>query len=446
MSHQIAIVGAGLCGNLLAILLADIGLRVSVFERDTESTQASSGRSINLALAARGIRALQQADAFANVQPLLLPMRGRIVHERDESTRLLRYGQFDNECIWSVSRYELNRKLIEIARERFSVTYNFGHECVSVDPERLTAGFRTGGTTTRIEPDLLIAADGAGSVVRRELVTEGSMTATETLLDHGYRELTIPPLANGDFALAPEGLHIWPRGGFMLIALPNPDCSFTATLFLPLRGRTSFADLTADNVEAFFAAEFSDAVGLINDLTADFAAHPIGTLGTVHCDPWRRPVSDGGNRAILLIGDAAHAIVPFHGQGMNAGFEDCAVFADLVATHGPDWPLVTRLFEEARRDNARAIAEMALENYQEMRDGVRSAEFERQAALSFELERRFSGKFIPRYSMVMFHPEIGYAEAQQRGRVQAKILNQAMAANDDEASLAVASRLIMERM
>ena len=265
----------------------------------------------------------------------------------------------------------------------------------------------------------MFAADGAGSEVRRALVSAGAIEATEDLLDHGYKELTIPPAADGGFALDPNALHIWPRGQFMLIALPNPDRSFTATLFLPNTGPASFAALDAESVGDFFRREFADAVPMMPALVRDFAEHPTGLLGTVTCAPW-------SFKKLLMVGDAAHAIVPFHGQGMNAAFEDCVVLERLIVAHRSsgecDWPAVFADFERERAPNVRAIAEMAVENYREMRDEVRDSKFKLRADLSFELERRFPRKFVPRYSMVMFHPEIPYAEAQRRGRVQASIL------------------------
>jgi kynurenine 3-monooxygenase len=445
MAESVAIVGAGLSGNLLAILLARLGLDVTVFERNPspEEAQEVGGRSINLALAARGIAALERAGVFAAIEPLLLPMRGRIVHERDGEQRFLAYGGRRDECIWSVSRHELNQRLLAIAREQWNVGYRFGHACVDFDADRVFATVRSASGETGIESRLLLAADGAGSTIRRRLAAAGVVEATEDLLDHGYKELTIPADADGGFALAPDGLHIWPRGGFMLIALPNLDRTFTATLFLPLEGRPGFDTIDARRVQTLFEADFSDALPLMPDLEQEYAVKPVGTLGTVHCSPWSRTA---GESSVLLIGDAAHAIVPFHGQGMNAAFEDCAELARLTADLGPDWPNVLRSFESARADNARAIAEMALENYEEMRDGVRDPTFESRAALSFELERRFAGRFIPRYSMVMFHPEIGYAEAQARGRIQAAILDEASQAGDESAALHLACRLVAQRL
>jgi kynurenine 3-monooxygenase len=426
MTARVVVVGAGLCGNLLAIMLARQGLSPVVYDRGPapDSAEAPAGRSINLALAARGIKALEQAEAFAEIESLLLPMDGRIVHDVEQRQRFLAYGQHRNECIYSVSRDTLNIALYQLARDRFSVEYRFQSQCDGYDTTRGRATFTGPAGPETIAPTLLLAADGAGSTVRRSLAEAGVLSAREDLLDHGYKELTIPATASGEFALEPGGLHIWPRGGFMLIALPNLDHSFTATLFLPQQGQPGFDSLTAAQVPGFFREHFPDALGLMPDLEAEYARRPVGLLGTVHCSPWSFSNATL-DRHVLLIGDAAHAIVPFHGQGMNAAFEDCAALDRIAAEHGPDWPSVIAHFESARRDNARAIAEMALENYEEMRDTVRDPRFEQRARLSFELERRFEGRFVPRYSMVMFHPEIGYAEAQRRGRIQTEILDRA---------------------
>jgi kynurenine 3-monooxygenase len=448
MAQEIAIVGAGLCGNLLAIMLARRGFQVSVYDRANAptATEDTAGRSINLALAARGIRALEHAGTFAEIERLLLPMRGRIVHEPGGSERFLAYGQHSHECIWSVSRAALNRALYEIGRERWGVEYRFGHACTGFDIERMRAHFDSSAGAITIEAKLLLAADGAGSTIRRSLAAAGLTAVEEHLLDHGYKELVIPAGADGGFALQADGLHIWPRGGFMLIALPNLDRSFTATLFLPHRGQPGFDSVTAATVSEFFALHFGDVLPRLPELAREFAARPIGTLGTVHCAPWSHVDSDGTGRSVLLIGDAAHAIVPFHGQGMNAAFEDCVELDQLIEAIGPTWAAVIPRFELARRDNARAIAAMALENYQEMRDAVRDPLFERRAALAFKLERRFNGRFIPRYSMVMFHPEIGYAEAERRGRVQSGILDEAMRLTDDAAGFELAAQLVAERL
>jgi len=419
---RIAIIGGGPAGSLLAILLARRGLAPLVIERGRRFSYSAprGGRSINLALASRGIAALRRAGVEAEVARLLIPMRGRMVHDLDGAQRFLPYGQRETEEIYSVSRATLNTLLYELAAQRHGVDYRFGEQCVGVDADG-TPLVDAGGGPRRLEADIVLAADGAGSEVRRALVARGAITAREELLDHGYKELTLGA-RGGEFALSPNALHIWPRGGFMLIGLPNPDRTFTATLFLPHRGEPSFASVATKQARAFFEREFADAVPLISALERDYTEHPVGLLGTVHCRPW-----SFANR-VLLVGDAAHAIVPFHGQGMNAAFEDCVALDELIGRHqterGYDWPAIFAAFEAERAPNARAIAEMALENYREMRDDVRDPKFQLRADLSFELERRFPGRFIPRYSMVMFHPEISYAEAQRRGALQAQILRE----------------------
>ena len=435
--QRIAIIGGGPAGSLLAILLARRGLKPVVFERgprfsatapsgaqprtslSASYTETRGGRSINLALAARGIAALRRAGIEGEVAKLLIPMRGRMIHDLAGAQRFLPYGQRATEEIYSVSRATLNTLLYELAAERHGVDYRFGERCVDLAANGMPLIESRDGGRRLLEADIVLAADGAGSEVRRALASSGAIMAREELLDHGYKELTLAA-RDGGFALDANALHIWPRGGFMLIALPNPERTFTATLFLPHRGEPSFASVGPGQAREFFQREFADAVPLIPALEQDYAEHPVGHLGTVHCRPW-----SFANR-VLLVGDAAHAIVPFHGQGMNAAFEDCVVLDELMAKHGTaaghDWPAIFAAFEAERAPNARAIAEMALENYREMRDDVRDPNFQLRADLSFELERRFPGRFIPRYSMVMFHPEIPYVEAQRRGELQAKIL------------------------
>jgi kynurenine 3-monooxygenase len=413
-TSQVGIVGGGLAGSLLGILCARRRLRPIIVERDASFDEAATadGRSINLALAARGIEALRYAGVLAEIEPLLLPMAGRRVHEGG-TERFLPYGQRRDERIYSVARAGLSRRLYEIARDRFGVEFRFRHECAGITAAG-TAQIRSPEGVYDLKTSFLVGADGAGSAVRRALQTAGAVRATEDMLDHGYKELTVAATAAGDFALAPEALHIWPRGNFMLIALPNLDRTFTATLFLSLRGQPSFASVGSD-AQSFFTEHFPDTVRLIPNLEREYNAHPVGQLGTLTCAPW----SHLGR--VLLIGDAAHAVVPFHGQGMNAAFEDCVELDRLFAECGNDWPRICAEFERRRAGNAAAIAAMALENYREMRDDVRSPRFRLKAELAFELERRHT-KFIPRYAMVMFHPEISYAEARRRGAVQAEIL------------------------
>jgi kynurenine 3-monooxygenase len=416
--QNINIVGAGLAGALLAVMLARRGFTISLYERraDPRCARVESGRSINLALAARGIRALEHAGVMDRVRPLMITMRGRMVHEKGSEPVLLPYGQHEHEVIYSVGRAALNRLLVEEAARHSNVSLRFEQACLSVDPPHdvmKLSDVECGRTfEARLAPT--IATDGAGSAVRTSLAQSGLITEREEWLDHDYKELTIPPV-NGRWALEPNALHIWPRGSFMLIALPNTDGSFTATLFLP---RAEFAALSAPGaVQAFFEREFPDTLTLIPNLLEDFREHPQGQLGTVYAQPWHV----GGK--VLLLGDAAHAIVPFHGQGMNAAFEDCTVLDQLIPAQRPDFQKVFAAFESARRPNTTAIAQMALENYTEMRHRVLDDRFLRQKRMSLELERLFPERFIPRYSMVMFRPEISYSEALRRGGVQQEILD-----------------------
>jgi len=441
--QSVNIVGAGLAGALLAVQLAQRGFSVQLFERrpDPRSSVAERGRSINLALASRGIRALESTGVMDRIRPLLIPMRGRMIHEPGVPPTLQPYGQKADEVIYSVARAELNRVLIEEAARHPAVTLRFGQTCVGIQPERDVLRFRDAqGGEYELALSPTLATDGAGSVIRNALAASGHLKVREEWLDHDYKELSFPP-ARGRHALDPHALHIWPRVGFMLIALPNTDASFTATLFLMRSGPLSFASLTRpEAVAQFFRSEFPDAVPLLPELTREFDAHPTGQLGTVHAAPWRV----GGQ--VLLLGDAAHAIVPFHGQGMNAAFEDCTLLESLLDSHG-DWKTLFEAFEQLRRADAEAIARMAVENYAEMRAAVLDPGFVRRRALALELERQFPGRFIPRYAMVMFHPEISYGEALRRGVIQEQILLELdTAADATPVDLARAAALINSRL
>ncbi len=421
--QAVNIAGGGLAGALLAVLLGRRGIPVNIFERrpDPRHHPATSGRSINLALAARGIRALEQAGLMEQVRPTMLPMRGRMIHEPEANSppRLLPYGQRDSEVIYSVGRAALNRVLIEAAASLPQVRLHFDTTCTQVDVPSGSLRMldnRTGVART-IGDSVTIATDGAGSAVRGSLARAGRINVTELPLEHDYKEFHIPP-REGGYALHPEALHVWPRHGFMLIALPNPDQSFTATLFLPQTGHPGFDTLSSDAaVREFFRREFATAAALIPDLVAQFRDHPAGHLGTIHTHPW-------ACGSVLLLGDAAHAIVPFHGQGMNAAFEDCVLLDSLLAGAGlrGDWPAIFTRFNTTRYGDTEAIAQMALENYAEMRSAVLDERFLRQKAWALQLERLHPTRFIPRYSMVMFHPEISYSEALRRGGVQQQIL------------------------
>ena len=442
--RDIIVVGAGLVGSLLAVLLSKRGHNVRIFEKrdDMRSSQMSAGRSINLALADRGINALKQAGLMEEIFPLLIPMRGRMLHESDGSVEFSPYGQREHEVIFSVSRGELNKCLMNAA-ETNGAEICFKRDCEKIDLSSKSLVWRD--LNTQVEHsdsyDLVIGADGAGSQLREEIIQAAEGRSESQMLDHCYKELHIHGVENRH-QIEREALHIWPRGGYMLIALPNIDGSFTVTLFLPENGRPGFESLdTEESVQEFFETEFPDAVPLLPELTKDFFENPTGPLGTVRCFPWRYKDS------ALILGDASHAIVPFHGQGMNAGFEDCTVLLDLLDQHENNWPVVMEEFQRLRKPDADAIADMALENYVIMRDSVSDPEFQLKKELGFELERRHPRRFIPRYSMVMFH-RVRYSIALQRGVVQDQILSEAIAGHDsiDKIDISSVERKVLEKL
>lgn len=417
-TEVITIAGAGPVGTLLALLLARRGRRVQVYERRADPRHGSPerGRSINLALAARGLKALERADALGRITPEMVMMKGRQLHASDGTQSFLPYGSRDSEVIYSISRARLNSALIEAAGDCENIQFYFNTRCTDFDPAsgRLLLQ-ESGGATRAVSAPLLVAADGAGSALRGALAAGGHLAVRETPLAHDYKEFHIEA-RGGTWALQPHALHIWPRGGFMLIALPNADGSFTGTLFLARSGTPSFESLrTPAAVTEFFAREFPDVPALLPQLCEQFEMHPQGHLATLECRPWSAV-------GCVLIGDAAHAILPFHGQGLNCGFEDCLLLDELLAMHA-DPRTVFVAYEQARRPDTEAIAAMALENYQEMRDTVRVPDFARRRALALRLEQLFPERFIPRYSMVMFHAEIPYTEAQRRGALQEKVLD-----------------------
>jgi len=443
-TNRLTIAGAGLAGSLAALLLARRGWNVTVVEQrpDPRKTEAAAGRSINLALAERGLAALAAAGLEDAVRPLLIPMRGRLTHARDGTSEFLPYGQRPDEVIHSVSRAGLNRLLIDAAEQAGGVRFRFERTVCGFDPDLGTLAVRHPDEREFVFPcPPVIGADGAGSAMRRLMQAYGAVSVREDILDHAYKELTIPPADDGSHRLEREALHIWPRGGYMLIALPNLDGSFTVTLFLAREGDPGFATLTTRRaVKNFFRKEFPDALDLLPDLADEFFDNPTGMLGTVYADPWH-----AGGRG-LLIGDAAHAIVPFHGQGMNAAFEDCRLLAEALAP-GADAADVFQEFSRARKPDADAIARMALENYVEMRDTVRDPGFALRKALGFELERACPGRFVPRYSMVMFH-HVPYREAERRGAVQQEILEAFTrgCSRLEDVDLAAATAAVEERL
>jgi kynurenine 3-monooxygenase len=416
------IVGAGPTGALLAVLLQRRGLKVTLYDSrpDPRASSGGSGRSINLALADRGMHALQASGLLEGIRDMLIPMRGRFVHQPDGSQALQAYGTRPGEVIYSISRHRLNAALLDAALRLPGVEAKFEHRLVHADFGAEIARFEDlrGARELEVPMRPLLAADGAGSLTRRRMAAAGLISARESDLEHGYKELSIPAGGHGAYRMEREALHIWPRGGYMLIALPNEDGSFTATLFLPATGPLSFASLNSPQaVDRFLTENFPDARPLMPDCVAEFEHHPTGSLGTVYADGWHV------RGAAALIGDAAHAIVPFHGQGMNCCFEDCVEF-DAALSRSRSWESVFTDFQARRKPNTDAIAEMALENYLEMRERVADPRYLIQRSLALELERRFPRRFIPRYSMVMFHHEIPYRTAAERGAIQSRLLEE----------------------
>jgi kynurenine 3-monooxygenase len=416
--RELTIVGAGLAGALLASLLARRGWQVDVFERrgDPRVVGYAGGRSINLALAERGLHALRQADADRAVLEKAVMMRGRMVHPLHGTPQLLRYGRDDSEVIWSVSRGELNILLLEEA-EAAGARLHFDRRLHAVDFERRVATFVGEGTHEHAF-QALVGADGAGSALRAAMARCIDLGERTESLGHGYKELEIPPAKDGGFRIEPNALHIWPRGRYMCIALPNDERTFTVTLFLPNEGDPSFATVqSGEDAHRLFARDFPDAVPLIPALEEDFESNPTGTLATLYLDRWHL---DG--RAVL-IGDAAHAMVPFHGQGMNCAFEDCVALARHLDA-ADDLAMAFAGFEGERMPNARAIQAMALENYLEMRERVDDADFLLQRELERLLAERHPDRFVPRYTMVTFR-RLPYATAFERGQAQRALLVEA---------------------
>ncbi|HEX8249486.1 MAG TPA: NAD(P)/FAD-dependent oxidoreductase [Pyrinomonadaceae bacterium] len=448
-NEKVIIIGAGLSGSLLGIYLAKRGIESDVYEArgDMRKVETAAGRSINLALSDRGIAALREVGMDEYMLAEAVPMLGRMVHAADGQTKLLPYSGRAGEYINSVSRAGLNIALINEAEKYDGVRFHFNEKCVDFDcktGEALIENAQT-GDKKRVKGDTLIATDGAGSAVRSAMLHGGvpRFDFSQKFLEHGYKELHIPsrkdfpnaaaadssgkrnypPAAaaagsdpDGDFLMEKNALHIWARKAFMMIALPNFDGSFTCTLFLAHRGENSFEQLTDEKLLVeFFQTNFADAIPLMPTLTGDFFANPLGNLGTIKCFPWN---VEGKS---LLLGDSAHAVVPFYGQGMNASFEDCRVLNQLIEKHGTDWETIYNQYGRLRKENTDAIADMAEENFYEMRDAVADPVFVRKRELETRLEQTFPDYFS-KYSMVTFREDLPYSAAKRKGNAQDNLL------------------------
>ncbi|MDG5492809.1 NAD(P)/FAD-dependent oxidoreductase [Psychroserpens sp. SPM9] len=424
--QNILIIGAGLCGSLLALRLGQRGYNVTVYEMrpDLRKTDISAGRSINLAFSDRGNKAMKLVGIEDKVKSLCIPMNGRMLHDREGNTFLSNYSGRDHEYINSISRGELNGLLLTEAEKHDNVTIHFNKKCKSVDFEKTTALFQDYNTKDEFieDADTIIATDGAGSALRKSyyLGKKFLFSFSQDYLTHGYKELSILPSETGDYKTYKNALHIWPRGDFMVIALPNLDGSFTVTLFLSYdEGEYNFNNLTTPKrVTEFFQKEFPDALELMPNLVDDFFENPTAPLGTVKCSPWHYK----GNT--LLMGDSAHAIVPFYGQGMNASFEDVVEFDAVLDKHEGDWETIFSEYEKTRKKDTDAIADLAIDNFHEMKDHVGQALFQEKRKIEMALEKEFPDAYASKYSLVTFNEHIGYREAMLRGRAQDKaILN-----------------------
>jgi kynurenine 3-monooxygenase len=414
------LIGSGLAGGMMAAFLGRRGHGVNLYERrgDPHAGNLVGGRSINLALSTRGIHALQQLGIADEVLQHAIPMRGRMIHDRDGELHFTPYDRDPAKCINSIGRGALNTVTIDAAQRYPNVRVHFNHQCTGVDLEEPSAQLRNTETGESLvsRADAIIGVDGAFSIVRRAMQRLDRFNYSQSYLAHGYKELTIPPSDDRGWRMEKHALHIWPRKSFMMIALPNPDGSFTCTLFWEFEGPRSFGGMRSDDdVRRFFGEEFADAVPLMPSLLEDFRHNPTGSLVTVRCAPWHY------RDKATLVGDAAHAVVPFYGQGMNAAFEDCVVLDECLAEFPHDRERAFRCYFERRKANADALADLALQNFVEMRDKTASRAFRAKKKLDHALEGLLPGKYLPLYTMVSF-TRIPYAEAQRRARLQDAIV------------------------
>ncbi|MBM2841598.1 MAG: monooxygenase, FAD-binding protein [Bacteroidetes bacterium] len=455
-NQRITLVGAGLAGSLLSIYLAKRGYAVDVYERrpDMRKVDIGGGRSINLALSTRGIHALKDVGVYDRVMKIAIPMKGRMIHSVSGALTFQRYGKDDTEVIYATSRSQLNSALMDGAEQYPGVKLHFNQKCTGMnfDTGELRVFDEATGARTTLRTHNVIGTDGSASAIRVEMQRSRRFNLSQQYLDYGYKELIIPPGPDQTWQLEKHALHIWPRGAYMLIALPNIDGSFTCTFFYPFEGEQSFETLnTPERVHKFFKDQFPDVATLMPNLREEFFSNPVGSMVTVKCTPWH-----AGGRA-LLLGDAAHAIVPFFGQGMNCAFEDCTILDECLGGKGSGggsqetgeamWAAVFKEFEKQRKANTDAIADLAVENFVEMRDLVAQPKFQLKKKVEQVLLQRFPQSFIPKYSMVTFH-RVPYSIAMTRGRTQDRILDELCSAiaNPDELDWKKAEELIQTRL
>src|SRR5216117_3417362 len=425
MPAKFVLVGSGLAGGLLAAYLGRRGYDVDLYERRADPREGNivGGRSINLAISTRGIHALEQIGIANEALQHAIPMRGRMIHDKSGALHFTPYDVDPKNCINSIGRAALNTTVIEAAQRYSNVHVHFNHKCTDVDLKAPTARLQTEHGNVTGHGDAVIGVDGAFSAVRKSMQREiPSFHYDESYLAHGYKELTIPPGPDGSWRMEKNALHIWPRKSFMMIALPNPDGSFTCTLFWEFEGARSFATTkTDDDVRRFFGEEFPDAVPLMPKLLEDFKSNPTGSLVTVRCSPWYY------RDKVCLLGDAAHAVVPFYGQGMNAAFEDCVVLDDCLEKFQDNRERAFSEYCVKRKENTDALADLAIGNFIEMRDKTASKTFRAKKKLDHFLEAALPGIYLPLYTMVTF-TRIPYATAAKRARTQDAIVYTALIA------------------
>jgi len=424
---SITLVGAGLVGSLLSIYLAKRGYQVDIFERrsDMRKNKIAAGKSINLALSDRGLRGLDGIGIGDEIRKISIPMHGRFIHNADGSTAFQPYGK-KGQFINSVSRAGINMKLMDLAETQKNVSLKFNQRCTNIDLKNGKSFFVNDETnqTTSHSSDLIFGSDGAFSAARLSaMISTDRFEYQQFYLEHGYKELHIPAGKNGEFLIEKNALHIWPRKSFMMIALPNIDGTFTCTLFMRFEGENSFANLkTKEDVKTFFEKTFPDTIQLMPTLLDDYFANPAASLVTVKCFPWTF------DDKLALIGDAAHAIVPFYGQGMNCGFEDCVVLDELITKHKENWHEIFSEYQTLRKPDGDAVADLAVGNFVEMRDKTADPKFLLQKKIEAWFSEKHPDKWIPQYTMVTYRPDIRYSTAMQQGAKQDKIMQEVMAA------------------
>jgi kynurenine 3-monooxygenase len=427
MKEKITVLGAGLVGSLVSIFLLKRGFELQIFEKraDLRENVHEGGRSINLALSHRGLKALERVDLLDSVINICLPMKGRMMHDLNGALTFQPYGK-ESQFINSISRSALNVLLMNAAEDK-GANIHFNQECLGANLESGITFLSGPQGNHQVSSDFIVGSDGAYSGLREEMRKTDRFNFSQFYLPYGYKELTIPPTSGGGFALEPEALHIWPREQFMLIALPNLDGSFTCTLFLPFEGAESFENLRQpEAVLDFFERWFGDAMLLMPDLVNDFSENPTSSLVTIKCNPWIKGKA-------CLLGDASHAIVPFFGQGMNAGFEDCWLLDDFLDRYPGSFDKVFNKFQTERIPNTNAIAELAFQNFIEMRDLVADPDFLLRKKIEQKIHQLYPDQWIPLYSMVTFSDR-PYSEAQQIGNVQRAIMDEVLKIPNIEAT------------